>query len=188
MNVPFTEMLKSIPGAVGIRLEEELPFKVIRKIGELEVREYQPFTLAQVRYEGKYEDGSGEAFRKLAGFIFGNNDKNKKTPMTVPVFIDKDGSGWVMSFYLGEEAENLLPMDSSIAIQHMPQKTVAVMTYSGNFDQEMMEAASVELLTATRKAGLPPISDVWWAMFDQPASLPFTKRNEVLVKVRMENQ
>lgn len=47
MNIPLSEILKSIPGVVGIRLEDELPFTLIREEGELELRHYDKFTLAR---------------------------------------------------------------------------------------------------------------------------------------------
>lgn len=184
MQVPFKEMLKSIPGAVGIRLERELPYTVVKKIEDhLEIRQYPAFTLARTSASGDYDSVTETCFKRLAEFIFGKNSQNKITEMTTPVFMDRKGSDWVMSFYIPEEYVSLSPKDSSIKIEQKPTKQVAVYSYSGNVTQESMEKAKEQLLSLIAKNHLKAVSDVWWAQYDQPMSLPFTKRNEVFVKV-----
>jgi len=176
-------MLKSIPGAVGIRLEEELPYNVVETIRSIEIRNYPPFTLARVTVSGEYESSMEEGFRTLANFIFGKNAEDKKASMTIPVFMDKEMEGWTMSFYLPEEVSQLTPLDPNIKIERMPAKTVAVYRYSGNPDLEKMLDAKVSLLQGLENTKYETTSSVWWAQYDQPTSLPFTKRNEALVKV-----
>lgn len=183
MQVPFKEMLKSIPGAVGIRLEKELPFEVVRKQGELEIKKYPAFTLAQTSAMGSYDEASEVCFKRLAEYIFGNNSEQKTTEMTTPVFMDKHGGEWVMSFYLLDEYKNLRPVDQLIRVVEKPSKNVAVYQYSGIVTQESMEEARANLLSAVSKNGLRAVSDVWWAQYDQPVSVPMTKRNEALVMV-----
>ncbi len=183
MHIPLSEKLKSIPGALGIRLEESLPYTVIRKFGDLEIRRYESFRLAQVRMSGDFESASESCFRILAGFIFGENLTHTLTEMTVPVFYDREGAEWVMSFFLPEEAARLRPEDSRITFRTTQEKTVAVLGFSGNFTEEKMFESRIELLDSVSEAGLTPVSDVWWAQYDQPSALPFIKKNEALVKV-----
>lgn len=185
MTIPLTEMLKSIPGAVGIRLEEELPFSLIRKDDQFELRHYEAFTLARTTVLRSYKDSTDLAFKRLADFIFGKNHEGLTTSMTTPVFLDKEENGWTMSFYLPPESNFIKPNDPTIKIERHPAKDVAVLRYSGNQTQEAMEQAKVELLKYVKENGLTPISDVWWAQYDQPMSLPMTKRNEALVKVEL---
>ncbi|HXH31952.1 MAG TPA: heme-binding protein [Bacteriovoracaceae bacterium] len=173
----------TIPGALGIRLEEELPYSVLRKIGNLEIRHYPPFTLARVEQTGSFEETRDSGFRLLADFIFGENSETKKTSMTTPVFQDRTSDGWVMSFYMPPESAAMLPKNPEVWIEDMPDKTVAVHRYSGNNDMEKMEAAKALLLEEIRVAGLRGVSHVWWAQYDQPFALPVMKRNEVLVKI-----
>lgn len=183
MNIPFTDMIKSIPGVFGIRLEEELPYTEIRMVGQVELRRYEPFTLARVRGRGEFEDASDENFRTLADFIFGNNSEYKQTAMTTPVFHDRDGDEWIMSFYIPESENHLVPTDPSIEIEHMPAKTVAVYRYKGNSDLLKMAEARDILLSELGSHGIKPASEVWWAQYDQPFSVPLLKRNEALVRI-----
>lgn len=185
MHIPLTEKLKSIPGAVGIRLEEELPFTLIDKIGDLELRHYDEFVLAQTNVSGTFEEATDKAFKRLAEFIFGKNSERVTTSMTTPVFLDKTPNGWTMSFYLTPDVQFIRPNDPTIKIETHAAKDVAVLKYSGSQTVESMEHARAELLRLVMAQGLTPISDVWWAQFDQPVSLPMTKRNEAYVKIKL---
>lgn len=187
MNIPISEMLKSIPGVVGIRLEEELPYTQIRKEGDFEIRHYDEFTLAQTSVRGTYDQASDVAFKRLANFIFGKNSGNLTTSMTTPVFLDKETDGWTMSFYIPKEVEWIRPNDPNVRVEKHPAKDVAVYRYSGNQTEEAMEHAKSELMKFVIEQKLEPISEVWWAQFDQPVSLPMTKRNEALVKIASAN-
>lgn len=183
MNIPVTEVLKSIPGTFGIRLEQELPYTLVQKIGDIEIRFYPSFTLARTKAEGSMEESENESFSTLANFIFGNNSEKKKTSMTTPVFMDQDTDGWTMSFYITEENAHLVPADDSIWIEEMPDKMVAVYRYSGTNDLESMKEAEEHLLECLVDEGMKTTSKVWWAQYDQPFSIPAFKRNEALVKV-----
>lgn len=79
MNIPLSDILKSIPGTLGIRLEAELPFTLIRKEGQLELRHYDEFTLARTTVEGTFSEAGDKAFKKLADFIFGSLEKIRTT-------------------------------------------------------------------------------------------------------------
>lgn len=184
MQIPFKEMLKSIPGAVGIRLEKQLPFEVVGKYGDdFEIRHYPPFSLARTSASGDYETAAETCFKRLAEYIFGENSVNKVTEMTTPVFMDKKGDEWIMSFYIPEEYASLVPKDSSIFIERKHAKEVAVYSYSGVVTEEAMIKAKAKLLELLAENHFRAASDVWWAQYDQPMSLPFTKRNEAFVMV-----
>lgn len=183
MKIPISDILKSIPGTVGIRLEPELPFTVLGEVGDLELRNYQPFTLARIKQSGTFETVQDENFRLLAEFIFGANTEDKKTNMTTPIFQDKTEDGWIMSFYIPPEHSNLIPKHTEVWMERMPEKNVAVYRYSGNNELKKMEEAKSRLLDELKRAGLTAVSHVWWAQYDQPFSVPVTKRNEVFVKI-----
>lgn len=185
MNLPISEILKSIPGAIGIRLEDELPFRLIKQNGDFELRSYDEFTLARTKVSGPYDKAGDTAFKRLAEFIFGKNQSRVTSKMTTPVFMDKTGDGWIMSFYLDKDFDWLSPLDSKIIVEKHPAKDVAVYRYSGTQSEEAMDEAKNKLLSFIEKEHLKPISEVWWAQYDQPFSIPATKRNEALVKIEL---
>lgn len=197
---PFKEMLQAIPGFFGIRLEEEPTYEVVEAIGDVEIRRYQPVTLAQVTVPGPHDQAMDAAFEKLADYIFGGNERRREmsmtTPvvqrpsgetmsMTTPVRQQAAGDGWTVAFFLAngmspDEAPK--PDDPAIEIVQQPAMLVGALRYTGNNDDEARLEAKRRLLATL--AGEPRWvfdSEVSWAQYDQPFAIPFLKRNEAHV-------
>ena len=72
---------------------EEPHFKVISKIGPFEVRQYAPMLVAETMVEGDMDEASNRGFRRIADYIFGNNQLAQggsaaKIAMTAPVTVE----------------------------------------------------------------------------------------------------
>lgn len=68
---------------------ERQQYQVIKKEKDFEIRFYPPATMATIRSAAKsYRELSGSGFRKIAGYIFGNNESSAKIAMTSPVHMD----------------------------------------------------------------------------------------------------
>ncbi|RYZ63323.1 MAG: heme-binding protein, partial [Proteobacteria bacterium] len=85
MKIPLKEMLGSIPGVLGIRLEEEPNYEVSLKEGAFEIRRYDEMVLAQTTVAGTHEQAMDESFEILADYIFGGNHERQTMSMTTPV-------------------------------------------------------------------------------------------------------
>jgi SOUL heme-binding protein len=200
MNIPLKTYLESIPGFFGIRTEEEPSFKVLQHEGSFEVRQYESTVQALTLVPGSRDEAMDEGFRRLAGYIFGENSKSEQFSMTTPVYQNrgetlsmttpvlqnqKEGQ-WEMAFVLPShvtEASAPVPRDSRIEIKTIPSKTVATLRYSGNQDEQKNQEKAKELLDLVRKNGYIARSEVFWAQYDQPFAIPFLKRNEAHVEV-----
>lgn len=199
--VPFVELLKTIPGFFGIRLEEEPRHEVIDHVGDVEIRRYAPALLAELALPGDHDEALDAAFDRLARYIFGGNSKRADLPMTNPVYQGKgerlpmttpvvrkpDGSGWTVAFFLtndlSEEAPR--PDDPGIRLVRAPAHLIGSLRYRGNNNEERMHDARAELLAALRDHPKYQVnSDVYWAQYDAPFVLPFVKRNEAQVELR----
>jgi hypothetical protein len=70
---------------------EEPPFEVVDKLGEVEVRSYPSLIVAETEVSGEFDRVGNQAFRRLAGYIFGGNrvagnaGEGEKIAMTAPV-------------------------------------------------------------------------------------------------------
>ena len=64
---------------------EEPKYEVIRKIDNVELRQYAPYVVAEVVLDATAEEAGNRAFPILAGYIFGKNKGEKKFAMTAPV-------------------------------------------------------------------------------------------------------
>ena len=80
---------------------EEQAFQMLHRDGELEIRYYPPATMATVQMKGtEYRDVASSGFRKLAGYIFGGNDRGQKIAMTSPVHMSMGPEGSTMQFVM----------------------------------------------------------------------------------------
>jgi hypothetical protein len=69
---------------------EEPKFKLISRDGDVEIRLYDAFIVAETVVDGDMDDASSKGFRLIADFIFGNNlapgvGSSSKIAMTAPV-------------------------------------------------------------------------------------------------------
>ena len=60
----------------------EPPFEVLKTHKKVQLRCYEGFTVAETSLRVNTAPAQENDFRKLAGFLFGNNDKNEKMKMT----------------------------------------------------------------------------------------------------------
>ena len=74
----------------GIRTVEEPDYTVILEDGNIQVRQYADFIIAETIVEAEYEEAGSIAFRRLAGYIFGKNKRDEKIAMTAPVLQEQE--------------------------------------------------------------------------------------------------
>jgi hypothetical protein len=204
-------MLKKIVGALGQVAEaggsiigvrsgtEEPPFTVQRQVRGVEIRHYGPRIAAETTIDADEEKARSEGFRRLAGYIFGGNttkskiamtapvaqQSSEKIAMTAPVAAQRDGSGqWVIRFFTPVEytMETLpTPNDERVRLVDVPAETVAVLRYSGIASPEAVASHTGELLTTLRDNGFEPKGEPFSWFYDPPWTIPFRRRNEVVV-------
>ena len=64
----------------------EIPsYEVIKRVGDIEFRKYEPTLVAEVEVNGDRKEAAKEGFMTLARYIFGKNIAEKKVAMTSPV-------------------------------------------------------------------------------------------------------
>lgn len=196
---PFKDLLKSIPGFFGIRLEEEPEFDILEQLGDVEIRRYKPALLASVTVDGDHDEAMNTAFKKLAGYIFGDNDRDQQSEMTtpvlqanertlspsIPVLRDEANGTWTLTFFLSNSvrsSEAPKPNGPSIRLVDEPASTVASLRYTGNNTEESRKDSKIRLLAELAQHPEWRVADdVTWALYDQPFSIPFLKRNEAHV-------
>ena len=192
-------------GAAGIALATEEPkYRIERDYGSFEIRVYGPVVVAETAVTGSFGDGSNEGFRRLAGYIFGGNDGNRKIAMTAPVGAEpsagKSGSkiamtapvgsektadGWVVTFTMPSSftLKTLpVPDDARVRLREVPARRVAAVRFSGTWGAEKFEAVAAKLATEAKGAGLSPAGvPPVFARYNPPWTPWFLRRNEVLI-------
>jgi hypothetical protein len=64
---------------------EEPRYQILQTTDDYELRRYEPYRVAEVEVRGAFEEVGSQAFRILAGYIFGDNQGETKIAMTAPV-------------------------------------------------------------------------------------------------------
>ena len=72
----------------GIMAIETPEYNLLEKEGKFELRVYNSFAVARTRVENDYREATVAGFRKVANYIFGDNDKDMKIAMTAPVLLN----------------------------------------------------------------------------------------------------
>lgn len=198
----FTALLLFFTSFTAMAIEEP-EFISIEKKDAFEVREYQPKLIAQVLVTGTFDSASSKGFRLLADFIFGNNktnegskkidmtapvvtrDASEKIEMTAPVVSEETERGWYISFNMPKQySKDTLPIPNNpeVKIIDVPSEKYAVITFSGLVREkkyvEMLNLLNEEM----RKRNLEPKGPVILARYNPPWTLPFLRRNELMIR------
>ena len=116
----------------------------------------------------------------------GDTPAGDKIPMTSPVLGERQAGGWRYSFVLpaGYTLENApLPSNPDITLAMIPGKKVAVIRYSGSWKEQTMREKSEELVEWIQASGFQILSRPRSARYDPPWTLPFLRRNEIMIDV-----
>lgn len=190
----------------GIAVATEEPkFSLLEKDQSFELRLYEPKIIAEVEVDGDMSAASRKGFRQIADFIFGNNTaqsgKSEKISMTAPVAIkpasekivmtalvgvQQSEKGWRVSFVMPSQytLETLpKPNNPQISIKQLPAKKFALIRFSGLVDEEKMQAKSAELNQWITMKKLNPVGIPELARYNPPWTLPFLRRNELMIEV-----
>jgi len=182
---------------------EEPEFISIEKKDAFEIREYQSKLIAQVLVTGTFDNASNKGFRLLADFIFGNNKTNEgskkidmtapvithnaseKIEMTEPVISEETERGWYISFNMPKQytKETLpVPNNPEVKIIDVPKEKFAVITFSG-LVREKKYAEMLNLLNEEmKKRNIEPKGPPILARYNPPWTLPFLRRNELMLR------
>ena len=197
----LTAILLSACTAFGIRSSKEPNYRVLHDAGPFQIRHYPSLVVAQTEVNADYKNASGVAFKRLAGYIFGNNKKQQALAMTVPVIQEqqaerlsmtapvmqqKSGEVWVMTFVLPQDyslSTAPVPLDTSVLIQEITDKKVAAIRYTGSLTEQGIEEKSAELTDWLIQRHYKAISPPRSAAYDPPWTLPFLRRNEVHIDI-----
>jgi len=181
---------------------EQPKYTVAESYGDIEIRDYTPMIVAETEVTGTRELAISEGFRTIADYIFGNNINSRQIKMTAPVTQEAsepiamtapvtqrgDGDTWRVRFVMPSKhtMESLpLPKNPAVKIKQMPGRRFAAIRFSGlpNNGKLRKQTARLENLISAKK--LSAISVPSYAFYNPPWTLPFLRRNEVLIEINM---
>ena len=181
---------------------EEPAYEVTRRIGDVEVRVYSAYVVAEVRIEGSATAAGNKAFPILARYIFGNNKGQMKLrmtapmtqsaarttmPMSAPVTQNAVSGGYVVQFVLPRAmtlAQAPEPDDRRVTLREIDPRRVGVIRYSGFWTDGNYSRHLLLLQQALNSAGEQWTEDPVYARYNPPFVPWFLRRNEIWLPLR----
>ena len=188
----------------------EPSYSVELKDGNVEIRRYEGFALAETAAQAPFGEATGRSFSSLFRYISGDNrirptdaadiPRSEKIAMTAPVLMQPTGApdggealdrveidGWTMAFILPSEYtldKAPQPASPRVEIRDVEPRRVASIRFSGRFTVRNGETHRAKLSDWLSSRNLPHRADWKLAGYDPPFTLPILRRNEVLVTLR----
>ena len=199
-------LLQSGCSLVGVRSTGEPDYSVLQSDELFEVREYEPLIVAETLVDASFDDAGSIAFRRLFGYISGdneaaaeiamtapvmaldeNNSSGEKISMTAPVTGQETALGWRFAFVLPSTytlANAPMPGNPEVSLKQLPARKVAVVRYPGSWNEagydENLKLLQQWMLQNQLKVDSLPRA----AAYDPPWTLPFLRRNEVMIDIK----
>ena len=180
---------------------EKPDYKVVQSEQNIEIRQYKPMIIAEVEIDGKREDAIRDGFRLLADYIFGNNmvekvismtapvqqKENKKIAMTAPVQQQLTDKLWKISFVMPSKYSiNSLPVPNNnrVRLKEILAKKFVVIEFSGTNSTENVKEHENQLIKYIEGNQIKIIDSPKYAFYNAPWTLPFLRRNEVMIEIK----
>ena len=170
----------------GQRNIERYPYVVKIKYKRFEIRTYETTLFTSVRLSTKgYKNSSSKGFSILAGYIFGNNERNEKISMTSPVSMSLEDSMTMMFMVPKKFNKDLLPKpnQSGIEFKQEPAKTVAAISFSGWANDTKIEKNKQLLKLALDAEGIKYSNRFYFFGYNAPWEV-FNRKNEIIVELQ----
>jgi hypothetical protein len=179
---------------------EHPKYRVVEGSRAIEIRDYAPMIVAEVKVSGERREAISTGFRIIADYIFGNNTAALKVPMTAPVTQEGgekiamtapvtqqgDEDTWRVRFIMPSSytMETLpKPNNPTVRLKAIGAKRFAVIRFPGMAGEDSLRRHTKELEDFLSAKKLTPLSPPTYAFYDPPWTLPFLRRNEVLVEI-----
>lgn len=189
---------------------EEPNYTVLSQMDDFELRRYDKQLVAQTLVSGDQDSASREGFKVLADYIFGNNtaptggsskismtapvtmqpnnkksdSESQKIAMTAPVSMQQDDGKWRVQFTMPSQyTMQTLPKQNNpnITITEVPAQTYGVIKFSGLAGSKKVATKTEELQSWMQTQNLTITGEPELARYNPPWTLPFLRRNEVMI-------
>jgi len=194
---------------VGIQSDFEQPsYEVVASLSDdIEIRQYAERLAVEATVTAdNSNDARNAAFRLLFGYISGADQANAEIAMTVPVETTSASQRIEMTApvesQIGEVRTMTMrfflprrftpdsapkPKDDRVRLVLMPEERLAVLTFSGARNQQVVSTKVEQLRAALKARDLNPGISARAFFYDPPWTLPWFRRNEVAIEVTTDS-
>lgn len=185
-------------------------YRSVRADGAVELRDYPPLIVAEVRRSGDRRGAVNAGFRPLANYIFEKDRNGDRISMTAPVTqthsepiamtapVTQEQAAWVASnagadnvwtirFIMPSKyklAELPQPAGNDVRLLELPARRIAAIRFSGVATDILISAQEAKLRTRLKKQGIATEGAAIYAYYNDPFTPGFLRRNEVMLRVK----
>lgn len=184
---------------------EQPNYEVISSESNIDIRQYAPIIIAETEVQGEREEAIGKGFRLLADYIFGNNtvkqeiamtapvqqQNSEKIAMTAPVQQQSQDGVWKVSFVMPMEYSiDTLPKPNNerVTLKEVLEKRYVVIQFSGLNSNENIAQHEKMLMQYIEANQIKIAGPPKYAFYNPPWTLPFMKRNEIMLELEEMSQ
>ena len=167
---------------------EEPDYTVLSQEDDFELRRYDEQLVAQTWVTGDQKSASREGFKVLADYIFGNNTapsgESGKIAMTAPVSMQKADGQWRVQFTMPSHYTMQTlpkPNNPNVEIVEVPAQNYGVIKFSGLAGSQKVANKTEALQSWMQERNLTITGVPELARYNPPWTLPFMRRNEVMI-------
>ena len=172
---------------VSEQFYKEPSFDILKKSKNIEVRLYKENIIAKTSVPIEDEKIDISMFRTLASYIFGENERRQRIPMTAPVTTIKNEETYDMIFYM-LNVENIdelpNPTNPNIEFEKLNLGKCVSISFSWLTNDFRVKYYKKQLKKYVEDNGYTAISPFMLNRYDSPWTLPWNRRNEILVKIK----
>ena len=164
-------------------MTEVQKYSVLEAKNGIEIREYEPHILLTTLESGSVSTAGNRAFSRLAGFIFGDNQKNQKIAMTSPVLEAPQSNGYLVSFVMPADMKvsDMPSPNPTLTIEEKAGGKFAAIRFSGFASSSLFASKEETLKHKLSQLGIDFENAPIYARYDAPWKPGFLRRNEVLI-------
>ncbi len=195
----------AIGSYIAVHNLEEPGYAVLEKRDGYEIRQYDPYIVAEATVTGFGSESINEGFTIVADYIFGNNTSKSKISMTTPVLEEVGGGSSekiamtvpVLDTALSADQKTIafvlpskytldtlpVPNNERVTIAEVPEQKMAAIRYTWYSPDARTERKKSEFLTQIKSDGLTALDVPKAAFYNPPLSMPLLLRNEILIPI-----
>lgn len=197
--------LTSLKYLFGNQEQSEPHYDLVINEEHVQLRHYHSYHVARVRVESDEDDQNREtAYMRLLNYMLGRNSRQETIEAMVPI-IQEDVAArmtalmrlanhqedehitafevsMILPPYLNSESAPL-PLDPEIQVQKVNPHLTAAVKFAGLCGSKKQIRLSKYLRLWLHDKGYTPVSAPRLAKYNPPLTLPFMRRNELLIDV-----
>ncbi len=163
---------------------EQASYRVLKTQGAIEIRAYPSHQVIETIQKGSREQAIQQGFKVLADYIFGHNETKQSIAMTAPVRQIGQQQTWRIQFVIPKTWQNKTlptPRNSDVLIHTVEASTQLAIRFRGRATSKNLLNHLEEIKQFAKQQGLKYQHEVTYAFYNPPWTLPFLRRNEVML-------